>query len=146
MAVWYRLSGTPFLCRLRSIAAHRDHFVRRLSVCACVCLFDSHTFLIVTHSYVSQATHAFLGMLPLCCSFTSVNMTSQRKAQRFPRRQSVPVTLKRTLLACFSLKCIYISRRYEKNNQVPMLNPDRQISVSGDTMSHPSLGYRLDLY
>ena len=42
----------PFLCRLRSIAAHRDHFVRRLSVCACVracvCLSDSHTFLIVT--------------------------------------------------------------------------------------------------
>ena len=39
-------------CRLRSIAAHRDHFVRRLSVCACVracvCLSDSHTFLIVT--------------------------------------------------------------------------------------------------
>ena len=60
------------LCRMRSIAAHRDHFVRRLSVCACVCLSDSHTFLIVTHSYVthsyvSQATHAFLGMLPLCC-------------------------------------------------------------------------------
>ena len=30
-----------FLCRLRSIAAHRDHFVRRLSVrlsvCVCVC-------------------------------------------------------------------------------------------------------------
>ena len=39
-----------------------------------------------------------------------------------------------------------ISTRYEKNNQVPMLNPDRQISVSGDTMSHPSLGYRLDWY
>ena len=37
-----------FLCRLRSIAAHRDHFVRRLSVCACVCLSGSHTFLIVT--------------------------------------------------------------------------------------------------
>ena len=36
------------LCRLRSIAAHRDHFVRRLSVCACVCLSGSHTFLIVT--------------------------------------------------------------------------------------------------
>ena len=31
------------LCRLRSIAAHRDHFVRRLSVCACVCLSGSHT-------------------------------------------------------------------------------------------------------
>ena len=40
------------------------------------------------------------------CSFTSVTMTSQRKAQRFPRRQRAPVTLKRTLLACFSLKCI----------------------------------------
>ena len=52
VAVWYRLSGTPF------------------------------------------------------CSFTSVPMTSQRKAQRFPRRQRVPVTLKRTLLACFFLKCI----------------------------------------
>ena len=41
-----------FLCRLRSKAAHRDHSVRRLSVCACVracvCLSDSHTFLIVT--------------------------------------------------------------------------------------------------
>ena len=58
--------SNQFLCRLRSIAAHRDHFVRHLSVCACVCLSDSHTFLIATHSYVSQATHAFLGMLPLC--------------------------------------------------------------------------------
>ena len=27
-----------FLCRLRSIAAHRDHFVRRLSVCLVVTL------------------------------------------------------------------------------------------------------------
>ena len=42
--------------------AHRDHFVRRLSVCPVVTLL-----LVVTHSYVSQATHAFLGMLPLCC-------------------------------------------------------------------------------
>ena len=51
-----------FLCRLRSIAAHRDNFVRRLpcpSVCVCVCL-------VVTHSYVLHATHAILGMLPLC--------------------------------------------------------------------------------
>ena len=50
-----------FLCRLRCISAHRDHFVGGLSVC----LSGSHTFLVVTHSYVSQATHAFLGMLPL---------------------------------------------------------------------------------
>ena len=55
-----------FLCRLRSIAAHRGHFVWRLCVCVCVCLSSSRTFLVVTHSYVSQVTHAFLGMLPLC--------------------------------------------------------------------------------
>ena len=52
------------LWRLRSIATHMDHFVRRLSVrlsvCPSVTLF-CHTF----QSYVSQATHAFLGMLPL---------------------------------------------------------------------------------
>ena len=58
------------LCRLWSLAAHRDHFVQRLSVCpsvcVCVCLSGSNTFLVVTHSYVSQATHAFLGMLALC--------------------------------------------------------------------------------
>ena len=43
-----------------SPAKHRDHFVRRPSVT----LF-CHTF----QSYVSQATHAFLGMLPLFCVF-----------------------------------------------------------------------------
>ena len=51
---------TWFLCRLRSIATHRDHFVHRPSVCPSVTLF-CHTF----QSYVLQATHAFLGMLPL---------------------------------------------------------------------------------
>ena len=40
---------------------HRDPFVRRLSVC----LSGSHTFLVDTLNYVSQA-HAFLGMLLLC--------------------------------------------------------------------------------
>ena len=58
-----------FLCRLRSIVAHRDHFVRR--VCRYVRLTDSHTFLVVTlflqvtHSFVSQATN--LDMLPFWC-------------------------------------------------------------------------------
>ena len=56
---------SSFLCRLQSIAAHRDHFVRRLSVRTSLRLSGSHTFLVVTHSYVSQATHAFLRMLPL---------------------------------------------------------------------------------
>ena len=50
---------------LRSIAAHRDRFVQRLSVRPSVCPVVT-PFLVVTHSYVSQATHAFLRMLPLC--------------------------------------------------------------------------------
>ena len=52
------LFRTRFLCRLRSIVTHRDHFVRRPSVCLSVRLSHSQ-------SYVSQATHAFLRMLPL---------------------------------------------------------------------------------
>ena len=51
--------------------------------------------------------------------------------------------VKENIIGIFLFK-IHISMRYEKNYQVPMLNPERQISVSGDTMSHPSLGYRLD--
>ena len=31
-----------------------------LSVLQCVCLSGSHTFLVVTHRYVLQVTHAFL--------------------------------------------------------------------------------------
>ena len=31
----------------------------------CVCLSGSNTFLVVKHNHVLQATHAFLGMLPL---------------------------------------------------------------------------------
>ena len=56
-----------WLCHLLSIAAHSDHFVRRLSVSRSA----SHTFLVVTHSYVSQATHAFLAMLPLCSAVST---------------------------------------------------------------------------
>ena len=37
------------------------------SLCPSVCLSSSHTFLVVMHSYVLYATHAFLRMLPLCC-------------------------------------------------------------------------------
>ena len=44
------LERASFLCRLRSIAAHRDHFVQLLSVRLRVCLSDSHTFLVVTYS------------------------------------------------------------------------------------------------
>ena len=58
--------STIFLCRLRCIAALRDHFVRHLSVRPSVCVYvrlsSSHTFFVVTHSYVLQETPAFLGM------------------------------------------------------------------------------------
>ena len=68
--VWLYCHSYQFLCRLRSIAARRDHFVQRLSVCQSVrlsvCPSGIHIFLVDTHSYVLQATHAFLGMLPLC--------------------------------------------------------------------------------
>ena len=54
-----------FLCRLGSIAAHRDHFVRHLSVC--LCLSCRHIFLVVMHSYIClQVTGVLPGMLPLC--------------------------------------------------------------------------------
>ena len=56
----YRLA---FLCRLWSIATHRDHFVSRLSVR--LSHFSVTRFCHTFQSYVSQATHAFLGMLPL---------------------------------------------------------------------------------
>ena len=52
------------LCRLRSIA----HSVCCLSVRSSLCLSGSHTFLVVTHSYVKHATHAFLGIQPLFSS------------------------------------------------------------------------------
>ena len=42
--------------------------------CLSVGLSASHTFLVVTHSYVSQVTHAFLGMLPLCYKIHLTNV------------------------------------------------------------------------
>ena len=69
-------SKLRFLCHLRSIAAHRDHFVRRLSVCP-VC------FLVVTHSYVSQATRAFLWMLPLFAASCPLSPVGVNKLLQF---------------------------------------------------------------
>ena len=37
-----------------------------LSVCQCVCLSGSHTFLVVTHSYVLHVTHAISSE---CCYY-----------------------------------------------------------------------------
>ena len=38
-------------------------------------LSGCHTFLVVMHSYVSQATHTFLGMLPLCFNTKTTKTT-----------------------------------------------------------------------
>ena len=60
ISLFLSLSYLSFLCCLRSIAAHRDHFVQRL----CVKLsWKSH---IQSCNYISQVTHAFLRILLLC--------------------------------------------------------------------------------
>ena len=54
-----------FLCRLRSIAAHRDHFVWRLSVRLSMCL-ASNIFLVVTQScFAGDPIFASQGSDPL---------------------------------------------------------------------------------
>ena len=49
------------LCHLRSIAAHRDNFVRHLFVCVCMraSVCPVVTFLVVTHSYVLACCNYF---------------------------------------------------------------------------------------
>ena len=51
-----------FLCRLRSIATHRDHFVRRLSVYLSVCPSVCHTPIAMfrrRHMHSSECCHYF---------------------------------------------------------------------------------------
>ena len=55
-----------FFCHLRSIVVHRDQSHCPVSFCPFVYVSGSHFTLVVRHSYVPQATHAFLGMLLLC--------------------------------------------------------------------------------
>ena len=102
--------NNSFLCRLRSIAARRDHFVCHLSVRPSLLLSGSHAFLVVMHSYVSQATHAFLGMLPLCCIADTVltcflqmwfTLSTMAKVKRlFIRKLSVGILLMFTMTGC----------------------------------------------
>ena len=87
-----------FLCRLRSIAAHRDHFVR--------CLSGSHTFLVVTHSYVSQATHAFFRMLPLFLEWSEWKLLVQVSNQPLTFHSVVKVTFYLAVLSLCDI-CIY---------------------------------------
>ena len=60
------LINTPFF---RVACEAKRHIGITLSgVCLSVYLSVCHTFLVVMHSYVSQVTYTFLGMLPLCFS------------------------------------------------------------------------------
>ena len=55
------------LCRLRSITAHRDHFVQHLYVCVSVCLSGSHTRIAMFrkwHMHSSECCHYANMMLP----------------------------------------------------------------------------------
>ena len=52
-----RRAHAVFVSRAKH-AARRNHFVQ--------CLSGSHIYLVVSYSYVSQVTHAFHLMLPLC--------------------------------------------------------------------------------
>ena len=70
---------------------------------------------------------------------SNYNVTTQ--SATFPATSEGYHDVKENIIGIFLLK-MHISMRYEKNNQIPVLNPDWQISVSGDKMSHPSLGYR----
>ena len=105
------------LCHLRSIAAHRDHFVRRLSVrpSVCLCLSGSHTFLVVTHSYVSQVTHAFLGMLPLCFF---LDLVKTRKKVLMQKKKSLTFSEPELIVHCHifgGLKKIMFTRQSDTN-------------------------------
>ena len=95
---------------IQSIAAHSDHFVSCLSVglSVFVCLSGSHTFLVVTHRYVSQATHAFLGMLPF---WYFINFRSTVKHLFFAR----PYTgmCKTTSMDIYSLKSVMLSSIFD---------------------------------
>ena len=67
-------------------------------------------------------------------------MTSQRMPLHYPRRHRHFQWRRMLILWTNSCKTPKYFR-YEKNNQPLVSDPEWQISVSGDTMSHPSLGY-----
>ena len=66
---------TTLLCRLRYIAAHRDHFVRRLSgVCLSACLSVCP---VVTLSLGSHAKLCFAGDTDTCIPWNAATIFSQ---------------------------------------------------------------------
>ena len=75
---------------------------------------------------------------PYCHIVQVRHLLCHQNAPRFSQSQRVSVTWKRKFLAYSLLKCIS-KWATKQNNQVPMLNLDRQTSVSGDTMSQLNL-------
>ena len=67
--------------------------------------------------------------------FSTYDVTTQ--SATFPATSEGCRDVKKNIIGIFLFK-MPNSMGYEKNNQVPMLNSDRQISVSGDAMSHQS--------
>ena len=102
-----------------------------------------HAWLSGTVTWLSCTGCLALPFVLLFIYVSNNDVTTQ--SATFPAMSEGCRDVQENIIGIFLFK-MHISRRYEKNNQVPMLNRDRQISVSGDTMSHPSLGYRLDWY
>ena len=96
-----------------------------------------------TVAWLSGTVRLVLPFVLLFIYVSNYDVTTQ--SATFPATSGGCRDVKTNIIGIFLFK-MPNSMRYEKKNQVPMLNPDRQISVSGDTMSHPSLGYRLDWY
>ena len=104
------------------------------------------TFSVWYRTWLSGTGCLVLPVVLLFIYFSNYDVTTQ--SATFPATSEGWRDVKENIIGIFLfLKMnILMTLRYEKNNQVPVLNPDRQFSVSGDTMSHPSLGYRFDWY
>ena len=61
------MSGPQFLCRLRSIAAHRDHFIQRLCVCPVVTLSWKSCIAVFRRRHMHSSE---------CCHYFSYNICS----------------------------------------------------------------------
>ena len=71
--------------------------------------------MVVTHSYVSQATHVFLGLLPLCCILW-VGFSTKMAAQASDWLNGVSVSQTHlVLMNCRSLIHFYYENHFEKS-------------------------------
>ena len=92
-------------------------------------------WLSVTVAWLSGTGSLVLRFVLFFVYGSNYDVTTQ--GETFPATSEGCRDVKEYIISIFLFK-MRISMRNEKNNQVPVLNPDRQISVSGDT--------RLDWY